>query len=151
MSARLSWTPERVQTLSTLWLDGRSASEVARALGGGATRNAVIGKVHRLGLGGRERPSAPQARVIHAPAARRRRAVASTPAPRPNIVQQFVQAPQVDLEPLCGLATVLTVTVHACRWPFGDPVSDHFALCGRPAVRGAYCAQHGAMAFRPVA
>ena len=46
------WTPTRVETLSSLWRDGLSASQVAKALGG-VTRNAVIGKVHRLGLSGR--------------------------------------------------------------------------------------------------
>jgi GcrA cell cycle regulator len=46
------WTPTRVETLTSLWRDGLSASQVAKALGG-VTRNAVIGKVHRLGLSGR--------------------------------------------------------------------------------------------------
>jgi len=49
----MSWTDERVDLLSRLWLEGRSASQIATALGGGLTRNAVIGKVHRLGLAGR--------------------------------------------------------------------------------------------------
>ena len=49
----MSWTDERVELLSRLWLDGRSASQIAAALGAGLTRNAVIGKVHRLGLAGR--------------------------------------------------------------------------------------------------
>ncbi|MDE3174524.1 MAG: GcrA cell cycle regulator [Pseudomonadota bacterium] len=49
----MSWTDERIDQLSRLWLDGRSASQIATAMGGGLTRNAVIGKVHRLGLAGR--------------------------------------------------------------------------------------------------
>lgn len=53
----MSWTDERVQLLSRLWLDGKSASQIATALGGGLTRNAVIGKVHRLGLAGRVKPA----------------------------------------------------------------------------------------------
>jgi GcrA cell cycle regulator len=36
-----------------------------------------------------------------------------------------------------------------CRWPIGDPLADDFCLCGRPAVRGAYCGPHGALAYRP--
>ncbi len=55
----MSWTDERVQLLSRLWLEGKSASQIATALGGGLTRNAVIGKVHRLGLAGRVKASAP--------------------------------------------------------------------------------------------
>ena len=54
----MSWTDERVQILSRLWLEGKSASQIATALGGGLTRNAVIGKVHRLGLAGRIKPAA---------------------------------------------------------------------------------------------
>lgn len=55
----MSWTDERVQLLSRLWLEGKSASQIATALGGGLTRNAVIGKVHRLGLAGRVKTAAP--------------------------------------------------------------------------------------------
>ena len=50
----MSWTEERVERLSRLWLEGRSASQIAGELGEGVTRNAVIGKVHRLGLSGRD-------------------------------------------------------------------------------------------------
>ncbi len=48
----MSWTDERVETLKKLWTDGLSASQIAAELGG-ITRNAVIGKVHRLGMSGR--------------------------------------------------------------------------------------------------
>ena len=54
----MSWTDDRVDLLSRLWLEGKSASQIAAALGGGLTRNAVIGKVHRLGLAGRVKASA---------------------------------------------------------------------------------------------
>ena len=54
----MSWTEERVERLSTMWLEGRSASQIAAELGEGVSRNAVIGKVHRLGLSGRAVPPA---------------------------------------------------------------------------------------------
>ena len=60
----MSWTDERVELLKKLWADGLSASQIAGELGG-ITRNAVIGKVHRLGLSGRAKSpssSAPRAR-----------------------------------------------------------------------------------------
>ena len=67
----MSWTDERVEQLRKLWLDGKSASQIAAELANGITRNAVIGKVHRLGLSGRvksvgqpaprPRPARPQA------------------------------------------------------------------------------------------
>jgi GcrA cell cycle regulator len=53
------WTDDRVGALKKLWLEGQSASQIAKQLGGGVTRNAVIGKVHRLGLSGRAAPSQP--------------------------------------------------------------------------------------------
>ena len=48
----MSWTDERVETLKRMWAEGQSASAIAKELGG-VTRNAVIGKVHRLGLSNR--------------------------------------------------------------------------------------------------
>ena len=57
----MSWTDERVETLRKLWLDGKSASQIAAELSNGITRNAVIGKVHRLGLSGRVKAPAPAA------------------------------------------------------------------------------------------
>src|ERR1700690_1424134 len=56
MTQLLNWTDDRVEQLKNLWTEGLSASQIARALGG-VTRNAVIGKVHRLGLAGRASPS----------------------------------------------------------------------------------------------
>ncbi|PKP62459.1 MAG: GcrA cell cycle regulator, partial [Alphaproteobacteria bacterium HGW-Alphaproteobacteria-8] len=54
----MSWTDERVEMLQQMWSEGQSAAQIAKALGG-VTRNAVIGKVHRLGLSNRA-PSAPR-------------------------------------------------------------------------------------------
>lgn len=56
----MQWTDERVELLKKLWADGLSASQIAAQLGG-VTRNAVIGKVHRLGLSGRAKSSTPSA------------------------------------------------------------------------------------------
>lgn len=55
----MSWTEERVETLKRMWADGQSASQIAKELGD-VTRNAVIGKVHRLGLSNRDEPEAAQ-------------------------------------------------------------------------------------------
>ncbi len=68
----MSWTDERVETLKKMWAEGQSASQIAKELGG-VTRNAVIGKVHRLGLsnrvGGKEEDEAPAAKAEAAPKA----------------------------------------------------------------------------------
>jgi len=56
----MSWTEDRVETLKKMWADGQSASQIAKELGG-VTRNAVIGKVHRLGLSNRSGGAVPAA------------------------------------------------------------------------------------------
>src|SRR5215469_11040152 len=76
----MEWTEERIETLSRLWREGHSASQVARRLGG-VTRNAVIGKAHRLGLSVRDAPSRPN--LPGAPAAVRAPPVRAIPTARP--------------------------------------------------------------------
>jgi GcrA cell cycle regulator len=147
----MGWTDERVETLKKLWLDGLSASQIAKQLGG-VTRNAVIGKVHRLGLSGRATPSQPQRPVFKAPRAPRP-AVAAAPAPRRAIEPSTLPAaqpiqPYVSEEP--GSATVLTLGAHMCKWPIGDPSSDGFTFCGRRSDReGPYCMEHARVAYQP--
>ena len=68
----MGWTEERVELLKKLWLEGLSASQIAGVLGEGVTRNAVIGKVHRLKLTGRAKPASSAPRARTAPRAARR-------------------------------------------------------------------------------
>ena len=146
----MGWTDERVETLKKLWLDGLSASQIAKQLGG-VTRNAVIGKVHRLGLSGRATPSQPQRPTFKAPRAPRP-AIAAAPAPRRTIetaLPSHLPAPALIAdEP--GTATVLTLGAHMCKWPIGDPSSDSFTFCGRRSEReGPYCTEHARVAYQP--
>ena len=137
------WTDERIEVLTRLWREGRSASAIARVLGV-VTRNAVIGKVNRLGLSGRP-PAWPGGRRPRAPKPDRREPrVGRAPAVRP---WPAVAEPA----PLAGTADMVSVGPHQCRWPIGDPKADGFTLCGRRAVRGAYCEPHGALAYKPTA
>jgi GcrA cell cycle regulator len=143
----MGWTDERVESLKRLWLDGLSASQIAKQLGG-VTRNAVIGKVHRLGLSGRAAPSQPTRPVFKAP--RPPRPVSAAPAPR-RIEAQPAPAPVPTVyveEP--GSATVLTLGAHMCKWPIGDPSSDGFTFCGRrTGADGPYCIEHARVAYQP--
>jgi GcrA cell cycle regulator len=146
----MGWTDERVETLKKLWLDGLSASQIAKQLGG-VTRNAVIGKVHRLGLSGRATPSQPQRPTFKAPRAPRP-AIAASPAPRRAIEASMpAQLPAAALAPEApGTATVLTLGAHMCKWPIGDPASDGFTFCGRRSEReGPYCSEHARVAYQP--
>ena len=77
--ATMSWTDERVEQLRQHWMEGKSASQIANLLGHGLTRNAVIGKVHRLGLAGRAKSPSSAARIpaVRASARARRPAIAA--------------------------------------------------------------------------
>ncbi|CAN5119734.1 GcrA family cell cycle regulator [Caulobacter sp. DWR2-3-1b2] len=152
----MSWTDERVTTLKKLWLDGLSASQIAKQLGG-VTRNAVIGKVHRLGLSGRAAPSQPARPAFKAPRPARpaatampsapRRVIAAEPAALPAVAQQPSVPAFRDEQP--GSATVLTLGAHMCKWPIGDPSTDGFTFCGRRSSDGPYCNEHARVAYQP--
>jgi GcrA cell cycle regulator len=148
----MGWTDERVETLKKLWLDGLSASQIAKQLGG-VTRNAVIGKVHRLGLSGRAAPSHPSRPAFKAPRPPRPISMPAPRArslePRPHAVPAARPAPFVELP---GTATVLTLGAHMCKWPIGDPSSSDFTFCGRRAGdEGPYCVDHARLAYQPPA
>jgi|SRR5580704_15862425 GcrA cell cycle regulator len=141
----MGWTDERVTTLKKLWLEGLSASQIAKQLGG-VTRNAVIGKVHRLGLSGRAAPSQPS-RPVFRPA--RPRPQAPAPIRREPMQRAAPTLPSPVLD-LPGTATVLTLGAHMCKWPIGDPSTDEFSFCGRVAGNeGPYCIEHARVAYQP--
>ena len=156
----MSWTDERVSTLKKLWLDGLSASQIAKQLGG-VTRNAVIGKVHRLGLSGRAAPSQPARPAFKAPRPARPAAQAMPSAPRrvtPVEAPSSVPAASASTPPSLpafrheepGSATVLTLGAHMCKWPIGDPSLDNFTFCGRRSEEnGPYCHEHACVAYQP--
>ena len=146
-SSANTWTDDRIETLSNLWREGMSASQIARDLGHGITRNAVIGKVHRLGLTGRAAPRLPGARRPDQRRGRRGR-LPHRPKPARPLPAPVAGASDLPL-PETGLAGVVSVRRGQCRWPMGDPLADGFCLCGRPAIRGAYCAPHAGLAYRP--
>lgn len=137
MSQSASWSDDRVAMLSKLWLEGLSAAQIAKRLGG-ITGNAVIGKIHRLGLSGRPACSRPARPASTTPA--RRSPAASRTSPRPPALTPPPQAS--TLAEGAGLVRDLTqLGAHACRWPIGDPKAADFSFCGRPAD-GRYCALH---------
>ena len=147
------WTEDRVGALKKLWLEGQSASQIAKQLGGGVTRNAVIGKVHRLGLSGRAAPSQPARTTFRA--ARPRPAAPAQPS-APRRIETAQPRPNVPVPPtperppeMPGTATVMTLGAHMCKWPIGDPSSREFSFCGRRASEGVYCVEHARVAYQP--
>jgi GcrA cell cycle regulator len=158
----MAWTEDRVETLKKLWADGLSASQIAKQLGG-VTRNAVIGKVHRLGLSGRATPSRPTSRAAPRPAQARTpkpaaaKAAKSTTTPAPAPVKPAAAPPmpapqEAQKLPSGEYATVLTLREGMCKWPIGDPASTEFRFCGRKTSSGtAYCEAHAQVAYQPQA
>ncbi len=149
----MAWTEDRVEVLTKLWAEGLSASQIAKQLGE-VTRNAVIGKVHRLGLSGRAKPSRPSAPRTSKPSAPRTRVVARVSAPRQTarIIPKAPPPPPIEAKPLENgeYATILTIREHMCKWPIGDPSTSDFRFCGRktdPSV--PYCEAHSAVAYQP--
>ncbi|HXQ46457.1 MAG TPA: GcrA family cell cycle regulator [Caulobacteraceae bacterium] len=136
-----NWSEDRITTLTSLWLGGLSASQIAKQLGG-VTRNAVIGKVHRLGLSGRAQPSRP-ARLARAP----RRAAAPRPRPVARMTPPLAR-PQPAPEGPGLVPSLAALGAHACKWPIGDPKAADFSFCGRLA-NGPYCPSHKTAAFQP--
>jgi GcrA cell cycle regulator len=155
-----TWTDDRVELLKKLWADGLSASQIAGELGG-ITRNAVIGKVHRLGLSGRAK--APSSSV---PRQRKPRAPSMFRAPRPMMRGNtaLAQMPSYDYDPepepelieniipIGQRCTLLELDQEKCHWPIGDPGQPDFFFCGGKTNAGTpYCGYHGRVAYQPPA
>jgi len=165
-----AWTDERVELLKKLWSDGLSASQIAAELGS-VTRNAVIGKVHRLGLSGRAKsaaqPAAPRnvaprkaptrspSHPMASPAAATRGAHALAPsfAPQADVEAQQEPAPSEDVViPFSERVTIMELREYMCRWPMGDPTSAEFRFCGARSQTGMpYCGYHARIAYQPAA
>jgi GcrA cell cycle regulator len=167
----MNWTDERVERLKKLWADGLSASQIAAQLGG-VSRNAVIGKVHRLNLPGRAK-SGGQASV---------RTKRTTTAPRaPNYAGRtasqtttrtvsrssggaalkqdldVVASEEIDTRPMEDVVvpisrrlSLVELSERTCKWPVGDPLQEGFHFCGNDSGDSSpYCGYHAKMAFQP--
>tara|TARA_Y100000590_G_scaffold394821_1_gene474281 strand:- start:30 stop:527 length:498 start_codon:yes stop_codon:yes gene_type:complete len=140
----MSWTPEREEKLKELWKKGHSASQIASLLGN-TTRNAVIGKAHRLNLQGRasskknikkinnENNNIPETKPQKLGRKARFKALL--------LDKNFEQENPKKLEEL---------TDDTCRWPIGHPYEEKFYFCGRkPMEKFPYCKLHVLYAFQP--
>lgn len=174
----MSWTDERVETLKKMWSEGQSASQIAKELGG-VTRNAVIGKVHRLGLSNRagasstpapERKSAkaesapaakpaaksaPQEKVIEVTVTPRKPIVPAgqplPPQPSANEISPETLANVREVEKTSKKISLMDLTERTCKWPVGDPATEDFWFCGLAVQQGKpYCEAHVSVAFQPM-
>lgn len=156
------WTDEKVKLLVQLWESGQSITQIGKGLG--MTRNAVVGKAHRIGLAKRaspivrsDKPAQPRpAPAPHAsPPATPRVSVQMKDEPAAQVVSSGPVPAQVhghaqsqnQLSPQM-LAQLNPATGPRCKWPIGDPKSSEFDFCDHVALPGKpYCAQHCAMAY----
>lgn len=133
----MSWTDEKIEDLKKLWAKGLSTAEIGRELG--VSKNAVVGKSHRLGLKPRPSPISGKAAEA-APAAAPAKAAAAPAKPK------AVKAPKAKEAEKIG--DIIDLGPHMCRWPFGDPGDDDFHFCGRQvAPSKPYCPEHCAVAY----
>jgi GcrA cell cycle regulator len=149
----MGWTDERVELLKKLWADGLSASQIAAELGG-ITRNAVIGKVHRLGLSGRAKTPSTSTPRPRKPRSSGQMLRVSRPAIRGNtaLAYEYEVEPEPQLLeiPQEQRKTLLQLNEHTCRWPVGDPGSAEFYFCGGDTTNEMpYCGYHCRVAYQP--
>ncbi|MCK5285007.1 MAG: gcrA cell cycle regulator family protein [Alphaproteobacteria bacterium] len=126
----MSWTDDRVALLKKLWGEGKTAAEIAKELGG-VTRNAVIGKAHRLKLSNRVSPIQQNKKPVPKPPEKK---------PEIPVIQNNKKKKTIPLIDLKG---------GECRWPLGDPREENFGFCGEQALAGLpYCAEHAKLAYQ---
>jgi GcrA cell cycle regulator len=157
------WSAAHIRYLRQRWSNGASAARIARKLGGGLSRNAVLGKIRRLAMaaGNRRRRRRPDRKAIgNAPSfvppahVLPAQAIAARVRPFPAWVvdaQPYAENPAADADiPVAQRRSLLDLNSQTCRWPVGDPGSDdEFFFCGAPPLTGKpYCAGHCARAYR---
>ena len=117
----MSWTDERVETLKKMWAEGQSASQIAKELGG-VTRNAVIGKVHRLGLSNRVGGGAHDGADDEAPAAVRSEPSARASEPAARTADPAPRAATPPERPAPTTATITPIPLRKAIIPAGQPL-----------------------------
>ena len=142
--ANTPWTDERVKTLRRMWADGHTAKAIAQHFRC-ISRNAVIGKLGRLGLLGSDDRRTPQPHAPRKPVQRRK--VPKTVIATLEAVFAAPEPPVARHEPSTTLANIRS---NQCHWPIGEPKGRDTEYCGAPKPLGAsYCAYHRRLAYQP--
>ena len=140
----MAWTEEKTEELKKLWAEGHTASQISKMLGNGISRNAVIGKSHRLGLQGRA-----QSRMISSPKINNR--IFNENSEQGEKRQRRLRAIVIekDFEPENPIP-LEKLTDKTCRWPIGHPDEKDFYFCGRSSMDSrVYCKLHVLHAYQP--
>ena len=139
----MSWTDEKVQKLKELWTKGHTASQISEVLGD-TTRNAVIGKAHRLNL--EARAPSKQSGALNS---RENRSVrrGTAPTTRKAKFQSILLDKNFEPENPKSLEELTDTT---CKWPIGHPNEEKFYFCGRNSLKDfSYCKLHLLYAYQP--
>lgn len=150
------WTEEREKILVEMWREGKSASEIADRLAAGLSRNAVIGKLHRLGESKRHGEVAKKSRrpnVIKMSRPRVARVIAAAPTlnQRAEIHKLFQAAPLPEDEVTGPRVSFDDLEPFHCRYVYGDPRHDKdWGYCSHTKVAGlSYCERHVRRCYQP--
>ena len=139
----MSWTDEKVNKLKELWGKGQTASQIAEILGG-VSRNAVIGKAHRLNLSAkiRQRPSSNSQKIITKDSDIEIKYKGKKGRFKSLLLDKnFEPAKNITLEEL---------TEDTCKYMEGNPNEKGASFCGRKSVeKFSYCPLHLMMVFQP--
>ncbi|RCL02918.1 MAG: GcrA cell cycle regulator [Candidatus Tokpelaia sp. JSC161] len=157
----MNWTNERIELLKKLWTEGLSASKIATQLGS-ITRNAVIGKAHRLKLSGRGKITKHDPKVSSHPSCDSHFSV-KTHAHTAFLQSENITKHHTKIQKKHGKHSVISISSHhihitllqltesSCRWPLGDPLNEDFHFCGAASEEGSpYCSYHSSIAFQPL-
>jgi len=137
----MSWTDEKVAKLKDLWGKGSTASQIAEILGG-VSRNAVIGKAHRLNLSGK---------IIAKKSSNNQKIDKSKNLNLKKVRKGRFKSIIIDkdFEPE-NPKQLEELDEKSCKWPIGHPNEENFYFCGRTSLKGfSYCKLHLLYAFQP--
>mgnify|MGYP001158290424 CR=1 FL=1 len=139
----MSWTPERENKLKELWKKGYTASQIAEALGD-TTRNAVIGKAHRLNLSGKIQTK--KSSSLKNDNNENENKISHKNLRRGRFKSLIIDK---DFEPE-NPKQLEELDENSCKWPIGHPNEDNFYFCGRTSLKDfSYCKLHLLYAFQP--
>ena len=140
----MSWTQEREEKLKELWKKGHTASQIAEILGG-TTRNAVIGKAHRLKLAARA--ASKGSKIVKKQLSGDNEVKNEKFTSRKARFKSLLLDKNFEPE---NPRTLEQLEDKNCRWPIGHPDEKDFYFCGRTPVEGfSYCKLHVLYAFQP--
>lgn len=144
------WTDEKIEELKRLWAEGLTTGEIGKRLD--FSKNAVVGKAHRLGLESRPSPikrSGENTNNGESESKKAKTPVEKTPQPTKAKVQKEEPVKKAEPVPVKNKETKLEdLTNNSCRWPIGDPKEEGFHFCGKETFNGKpYCLEHCATAY----